>query len=125
DPLRVPVAREQQRLPGRRGPPPLPPLHHHPRHREAPCPGRPPASLPIPGGIAMLVARFVPLIAALALGASVGRERTVPFTAGTLRTDTGLFAGLLTGVIVVIGALTFLPGLALGPIVEQLQKGLS
>jgi K+-transporting ATPase ATPase A chain len=79
----------------------------------------------ITGGIAMLVARFVPLIAALALGASVGRERTVPFTAGTLRTDTGLFAGLLTGVIVIIGALTFLPALALGPIVEQLQKGLS
>jgi K+-transporting ATPase ATPase A chain len=79
----------------------------------------------ITGGIAMLVARFVPLIAALALGASVGRERTVPFTAGTLRTDTGLFAGLLTGVIVIIGALTFLPGLALGPIVEHLQKGLS
>jgi K+-transporting ATPase ATPase A chain len=79
----------------------------------------------ITGGIAMLVARFVPLIAALALGASVGKERTVPFTAGTLRTDTGLFAGLLTGVIVIIGALTFLPALALGPIVEQLQKGLS
>jgi K+-transporting ATPase ATPase A chain len=79
----------------------------------------------ITGGIAMLVARFVPLIAALALGASVGRERTVPFTAGTLRTDTGLFAGLLTGVIVIIGALTFLPGLALGPIVEHLQRGLS
>ncbi len=77
------------------------------------------------GGIAMLVSRFVPLIAALALGASVGKERTVPFTAGTLRTDTGLFAGLLTGVIVIIGALTFLPGLALGPIVEHLQKGLS
>ncbi len=79
----------------------------------------------ITGGIAMLVSRFVPLIAALALGASVGRERTVPFTAGTLRTDTGLFAGLLTGVIVIIGALTFLPGLALGPIVEHLQKGLN
>jgi K+-transporting ATPase ATPase A chain len=79
----------------------------------------------ITGGIAMLVARFVPLIAALALGASVGRERTVPFTAGTLRTDTGLFAGLLTGVIVIVGALTFLPGLALGPIVEHLQKGLT
>jgi K+-transporting ATPase ATPase A chain len=79
----------------------------------------------ITGGIAMLVSRFVPLIAALALGASVGKERTVPFTAGTLRTDTGLFAGLLTGVIVIIGALTFLPGLALGPIVEHLQKGLS
>jgi K+-transporting ATPase ATPase A chain len=79
----------------------------------------------VTGGIAMLVARFVPLIAALALGASVGKERTVPFTAGTLRTDTGLFAGLLTGVIVIIGALTFLPALALGPIVEHLQKGLS
>ena len=79
----------------------------------------------ITGGIAMLVARFVPLLAALALGASVGRERTVPFTAGTLRTDTGLFAGLLTGVIVIVGALTFLPALALGPIVEHLQGGLT
>ena len=73
----------------------------------------------------MLVSRFVPLIAALALGASVGREKTVPFTAGTLRTDTPLFAGLLIGVILIIGALTFLPGLALGPIVEHLMGGLS
>jgi potassium-transporting ATPase potassium-binding subunit len=77
----------------------------------------------VTGGIAMLVARFVPLLAALALGASVGREKTVPFTAGTLRTDTGLFVGLLIGVIVIIGALTFLPALALGPIVEQLSRG--
>jgi K+-transporting ATPase ATPase A chain len=77
----------------------------------------------ITGGIAMLVARFVPLVAALALGASVGQEKTVPFTAGTLRTDTGLFVGLLIGVIVIIGALTFLPGLALGPIVEHLIHG--
>jgi len=77
----------------------------------------------ITGGVAMLVARFVPLLAALALGASVGREPTVPFTAGTLRTDTPLFVGLLIGVIVIIGALTFLPGLALGPIVEQLIHG--
>jgi K+-transporting ATPase ATPase A chain len=78
----------------------------------------------ITGGIAMLVSRFVPLIAALALGASVGREKTVPYTEGTLRTDTPLFGGLLTGVIVIVGALTFLPGLALGPIVEHLMKGL-
>jgi potassium-transporting ATPase potassium-binding subunit len=77
----------------------------------------------VAGGIAMLVARFVPLIAALALGASVGKEKTVPFTAGTLRTDTGLFVGLLIGVIVIIGALTFLPALALGPIVEHLVHG--
>ncbi|HYT79281.1 MAG TPA: potassium-transporting ATPase subunit KdpA [Actinomycetota bacterium] len=77
----------------------------------------------ISGGIAMLVARFVPLLAALALGASVGRDKTVPFTAGTLRTDTGLFVGLLIGVIVIIGALTFLPAFALGPIVEHLMHG--
>jgi potassium-transporting ATPase potassium-binding subunit len=77
----------------------------------------------ITGGIAMLIARFVPLIAALALGASVGRDKTVPFTAGTLRTDTPLFVGLLTGVIVIIGALTFVPALALGPIAEHLMGG--
>jgi potassium-transporting ATPase potassium-binding subunit len=77
----------------------------------------------VTGGIAMLVARFVPLLAALALGGSVGREKTVPFTAGTLRTDTRLFVGLLIGVIVIIGALTFLPALALGPIVEHLIHG--
>ena len=71
----------------------------------------------------MLVDRFVPLLAALALAGSLGREGTVPFTAGTLRTDTPLFVGLLIGVIVIIGALTFLPGLALGPIVEQLSHG--
>ena len=76
----------------------------------------------VTGGIVMLISRFVPLIAALALGASMGREKTVPFTAGTLRTDTPLFVGLLTGVVVIIGALTFVPGLALGPIVEHLMR---
>jgi len=79
--------------------------------------------LTITGGIAMVVDRFVPLIAALALAGSVGREKTVPFTAGTLRTDTPLFVGLLSGVVVIIGALTFLPALALGPIVEHLTHG--
>jgi len=77
----------------------------------------------ITGGVAMLVDRFVPLLAALALAGSLGQQGTVPFTPGTLRTDTPLFAGLLTGVIVVIGALTFLPALALGPIVESLLHG--
>ena len=77
----------------------------------------------ITGGIAMLVSRFVPLLVALALGATVGREKIVPFSAGTLRTDTGLFVGLLTGVIVIIGALAFLPAFALGPIVEHLIHG--
>jgi potassium-transporting ATPase potassium-binding subunit len=77
----------------------------------------------ITGGIAMLVSRFVPLLAALALAGALGRAGTVPFTPGTLRTDTPLFVGLLTGVVVIIGALTFLPGLALGPIVEHLIHG--
>ena len=75
------------------------------------------------GGLAMLVARFVPLLAALALGSSVGKEGSVPVTAGTLPTDEPLFVGLLDGVIVVIGALTFFPALALGAIVESLMKG--
>jgi K+-transporting ATPase ATPase A chain len=77
----------------------------------------------VAGGIAMLIARFAPLLAALALAGSLGEQRAVPFTPGTLRTDTALFGGLLAGVIVIIGALTFLPGLALGPIVESLIHG--
>jgi K+-transporting ATPase ATPase A chain len=77
----------------------------------------------IAGGLDMLICRFVPIIAALALAGSVGLQTIVPYTAGTLRTDTRLFTGLLVGVVVVIGALTFLPALALGPIVEQLIHG--
>jgi K+-transporting ATPase ATPase A chain len=77
----------------------------------------------ISGGIVMIVARFVPLLAALALGGAVGNEGTVPVTEGTLPTDKPLFVGLLDGVIVVIGALTFFPALALGAIVEGLMKG--
>jgi potassium-transporting ATPase potassium-binding subunit len=77
----------------------------------------------IAGGVAMLISRFVPLLAALALAGTLAREGTVPFTPGTLRTDTPLFAGLLTGVVVIIGALTFLPGLAIGPIVEHVLHG--
>jgi len=52
------------------------------------------------------------------------RLASLPATSGTLRTDTGLFVGLLIGVIVIIGALTFLPGMALGPIVEHLTRRL-
>jgi K+-transporting ATPase ATPase A chain len=78
----------------------------------------------IAGGVEMLVARFVPLLAALALGGSLAKEGTVPVTAGTLPTDKPLFVGLLDGVIVVIGALTFFPALALGAIVEGLSKRL-
>jgi K+-transporting ATPase ATPase A chain len=76
----------------------------------------------IGGGILMIVVRFVPLIAALALAGSVAKEGAVPETEGTLHTDTTLFVVLLVFVILVIGALTFLPGLALGPIVEYLLQ---
>jgi potassium-transporting ATPase potassium-binding subunit len=74
----------------------------------------------VSGGLLMLAVRFVPLLAALALAGSVAREGTVPETAGTLHTDRKLFVVLLVFVILIIGALTFLPGLALGPIVEHL-----
>ena len=78
----------------------------------------------IGGGIVMLIVRFVPLLAALALAGSLAKEGTVPVTAGTLPTDKPLFVGLLDGVIVIIGALTFFPALALGAIVEGLSKRL-
>ncbi|MGZ4208107.1 MAG: potassium-transporting ATPase subunit KdpA [Actinomycetota bacterium] len=74
----------------------------------------------IGGGIAMLVGRFVPVLTTLALAGSFAREGIVPETTGTLKTDTGLFVGLLVGVIIITGALTFLPALSLGPIVESL-----
>ena len=78
----------------------------------------------IAGGIVMLIVRFVPLLAALALAGSLAKEGTVPVTAGTLPTDKPLFVGLLDGVVVIIGALTFFPALALGAIVEGLSKRL-
>ena len=78
----------------------------------------------IGGGLIMLLDRFVPLLAALALGSAVAKQVTVPATSGTLPTDKPLFVGLLDGVIVVIGALTFFPALALGAIVEGLSKKL-
>jgi potassium-transporting ATPase potassium-binding subunit len=77
----------------------------------------------ISGGLLMLAVRFVPLLAGLALAGSLGRAGTVPETSGTLHTDTTLFGVLLVFVILIIGALTFLPGLAVGPIVEHLSGG--
>ena len=78
----------------------------------------------IAGGLLMIAVRFVPLIAALGLAGSLARAGTVPESPGTLHTDTMLFVVLLTFVILIIGALTFLPGLAVGPIVEQLSGSL-
>ena len=71
-------------------------------------------------GWAMLFARYWLAIPTLAIAGSLARKKTVPAGPGTLPTDTALFAGLLVGVVILVGALTFLPALALGPIVEHL-----
>ncbi|KQO74978.1 potassium-transporting ATPase subunit KdpA [Rhizobium sp. Leaf262] len=70
-------------------------------------------------GMAMLMGRFLVIIPALAIAGSLAAKKTVPTSAGTLPTDGGLFVGLLVGSILIIGGLTFLPSLALGPIVEH------
>ncbi|MHB8572964.1 MAG: potassium-transporting ATPase subunit KdpA [Candidatus Dormibacteria bacterium] len=72
-------------------------------------------------GAAMWVGRFIFVIPILALAGSLAGKKVVPAGAGTLATDTPIFVGLLIGVIVIVGALTFFPALALGPILEQLQ----
>ncbi len=77
----------------------------------------------ITGGIAMLIGRFGVLIPALALAGSLAAKPVVPAGLGTFRTDNTMFVGLLLGVILIVGGLTFFPALALGPIVEQLSHG--
>ena len=72
------------------------------------------------GAIAMLVGRFWMIIPTMAIAGSLAAKKTVPASVGTFPTTGGLFVGLLVGVIVIIGGLTFFPALALGPIVEQL-----
>jgi K+-transporting ATPase ATPase A chain len=71
-------------------------------------------------GLAMLVGRFLPALAALAIAGSLAAKKSVPAGAGTLATHDALFVLLLVGVVLLVGALTFVPALALGPIVEHL-----
>ncbi len=71
--------------------------------------------------IAMFLGRFAIIIPILAVAGSLAQKKYSPPSAGTFETDTGLFAILLVGVILIVGALTFLPGLSLGPIVEHLM----
>jgi K+-transporting ATPase ATPase A chain len=70
--------------------------------------------------IGMLVGRFFVIIPALAIAGSLAAKKTIPASSGTFPTTGGLFVGLLVGVILIIGGLTFFPALALGPIVEHL-----
>src|SRR5499427_1125641 len=72
------------------------------------------------GAVAMFVGRFWMIIPAMAIAGSLAAKKSVPASAGTFPTTGGLFVGLVVGVIVIIGGLTFFPALALGPIVEHL-----
>ncbi len=74
----------------------------------------------ITGAVAMFVGRFWMIIPAMAIAGSLAAKKTVPPSAGTFPTTGALFVGLVVGVIVIVGGLTFFPALALGPIVEQL-----
>lgn len=72
-------------------------------------------------GIVMLLARFIPIGLTLAIAGSLAQKKILPTSAGTLQTNNAMFVGLLVGVILMIGALSFLPALALGPIAEHLS----
>ena len=74
----------------------------------------------ITGAVAMFVGRFLMIIPAMAIAGSLAEKKSVPPSAGTFPTTGGLFVGLVVGVILIVGGLTFFPALALGPIVEQL-----
>lgn len=72
-------------------------------------------------GVGMLTGRFLYLIPVMAIAGSLAKKRTIPASSGTFPTTGGLFVGLLVGVIIIVGALTFFPAYALGPIVEHLM----
>jgi potassium-transporting ATPase potassium-binding subunit len=73
----------------------------------------------ITGAIAMFVGRFMMIIPTIAIAGSLASKKSVPASLGTFPTTGGLFVGLVVGVIVIVGGLTFFPALALGPLVEQ------
>ena len=72
------------------------------------------------GAISMLVGRFWMIIPAMAIAGALAEKKIIPASVGTFPTTSGLFVGLVVGVIVIIGGLTFFPALALGPIAEHL-----
>ncbi len=69
---------------------------------------------------AMLVGRFWMIVPAMAIAGSLAAKKSIPASSGTFPTTGGLFVGLVVGVILIVGGLTFFPALALGPVVEQL-----
>jgi potassium-transporting ATPase potassium-binding subunit len=81
-----------------------------------------PSAIPfdIAAGIVIIISRFIPIIAPIAMAASLGAKKAAPFGLGTLRDDTPTFGFLMVGTILIIGALLFLPIAALGPLAEHL-----
>jgi potassium-transporting ATPase potassium-binding subunit len=73
--------------------------------------------------VGLLLGRFAIIVPVLAMAGSLAGKRKVATSAGTFRTDAPMFMGLLIGVILIVGALTFFPAVSLGPIVEQLSQG--
>jgi K+-transporting ATPase ATPase A chain len=71
-------------------------------------------------GLVMLVGRFIPIIAPLALAGGLAAKKQTPFTSGTLRTDTITFGFVILGTILLVGALLFMPAAVLGPVAEHL-----
>jgi K+-transporting ATPase ATPase A chain len=76
------------------------------------------------GGLSMLGARFVPLLAALAVAGALAGRRVAPAGPGTFRTDSATFVVLLIAVVIIVAALTFVPALLLGPVVQGLTDQL-
>ena len=74
----------------------------------------------VTGAVAMFVGRFFMIVPAMAIAGSLAGKKSIPPSAGTFPTTGGLFVGLVVGVILIVGGLTFFPALALGPIVEHL-----
>ncbi len=70
-------------------------------------------------GLVMLIGRFIPIIAPIALAAGLAAKKQTPFTTGTLRTDTLTFGFVVLGTILLLGALTFMPAAVLGPVAEH------
>lgn len=72
-------------------------------------------------GIVMYIGRFFSMVTMLAVAGSLAAKKSVPETSGTFRTDSGLFAGVFIGSVLIVGALTFFPAVVLGPIAEHLM----
>ena len=74
-------------------------------------------------GIVLLLGRFPPLILPLAVAGFLSQKKRVPQTSGTLRTDNLTFAGMLLGTVLLVGALSFMPAVVLGPVADHLTVG--